>query len=81
MINGPCRRCRHARPVPGIGGHGCAHADRPATENGCLWLCCRDRCSMPEGNGTICLVTGDLLSAGPCPADCVHHLDGRGRTC
>ena len=40
---------------------------------------CPKSCVMPDGNGTLCLVTGDLLPAGPCPADCVHHLGGRGR--
>ena len=78
MINGPCHRCRHTRPVQSM-GQWCAHADRPATGNGCLWFRCRDRCTMPDGNGTLCLVTGDLLPAGPCPVDCVHHLGGRWR--
>ena len=80
MTGGPCARCRHARPVQGM-GHWCRLQDRPATGNGCPWLRCRDRCPMPDGNGTICLETGGLLPAGPCPADCVRHPGGRGRTC
>ena len=81
MIGGPCRRCLHARPVPELGGHWCRNDDRPATGNGCSWFRCFLRCPMPDGNGTICLETGGLLSAGPCPADCLHHLGGRRRTC
>ena len=79
-IGGPCHRCRHARPVPGAGPW-CAHADRPAPGSGCFWFRCRDRCTMPDGNGTLCLATGDLLPAGPCPADCVPHFGGRGPEC
>ena len=81
MINGPCHRCLHARPVQSM-GQWCAHADRPATGNGCYWFRCRDRCTMPDGNGTICLETGGLLPAGPCAADCGYRpVAGRWRRC
>ena len=36
---------------------------------------------MPDGNGTICLDTGDLLPAGPCPLGCGHHAGRGGRQC
>ena len=80
MIGGPCERCAHSRWVQSM-GHWCRLQDRPASGNGCYWFRCRDRCPMPDGNGTICLETGDLRPAGPCPVDCVHHLGGRGRPC
>ena len=81
MIGGPCNRCRYASPVHGIGGHWCEWDRAPAYGDGCYWFRCRDRCTMPDGNGTLCRVSGDLLPAGPCPADCPHHLGGRGRSC
>jgi hypothetical protein len=81
MIGGPCHRCTHASPVPGIGGHWCEVNKAPAYGNGCSRFRCRDRCPMPDGNGTICLETGDRVPIGPCPTDCEYHLAGRGRTC
>ena len=85
MIGSPCHECVHASPVRGM-GHWCRLRDAPAHGDGCYWFHDRDagcpaRCPMPDGNGTICLETGDLLPAGPCPVDCVHHLGGRGRPC
>jgi len=38
---------------------------------------CPHRCPMPDGNGTICRKTFDLLPAGPCPADCEHRPEVR----
>ncbi len=34
---------------------------------------CPARCPMPDGNGTLCLETGDVLPAGPCRADCGYR--------
>lgn len=72
MIGGPCYRCVDADPVgvEGLGGHWCRFNHRPAYGNGCYWFRCRERCPMPNGNGTLCRKTGDVLPAGPCRVDC-----------
>ena len=80
MSGNPCHRCVSASPVDGR-GHWCRHLNGPATDNGCFWFLCVARCPIPDGNGTICLETGDLLTAGPCPADCGHHAGARERLC
>ena len=80
MIGGPCERCQHARWIQSM-GHWCRHQERPAAGNGCLWFRCRERCPMPDGNGTICRQTGALLPAGPCREDCEYLQPGRARPC
>ena len=42
---------------------------------------CPRRCVMPDGNGTICLETGDLLPAGPCPLGCGRDAGSEGGRC
>jgi hypothetical protein len=34
---------------------------------------CPNRCPTPNGIGTICRKTFDLLPAGPCPKNCEHR--------
>ena len=52
---------------------------------GCDWFRDRGIATLPgagascrHGNGTICLETGALLPAGPCPGDCGHRAGARG---
>lgn len=78
MIGGPCHRCGSSSHVDGR-GHWCRFLNGPATGNGCYWFRCPSRCPMPDGNGTICLETGALLPAGPCPADCEHRRSAERR--
>lgn len=80
MTAGPCHRCVDVGPtLAGLGGAWCRAIRGPATGNGCCLFReragdpCPARCAMPDGNGTICLETFDVLSAGPCSASCEHR--------
>lgn len=40
---------------------------------------CPKRTPLPCGCATVCVVTGALLSAGPCPENCEHRpVEARG---